>query len=190
MVEINHYENEEMEMKKIGLTGLTLILLVSFGSVVNAQDPQATADVTAEVIKALTISPATATATFGNVEEGTSPFLDPQGTAHTDPGTNMQVAVFTVDGEPSSLVNVNYTNGTLTDGSGNSITFTTQLSESADGTQGSSTDLASDGDITLDSDGYSLYVGGGLGDLTGQTTGSYSTANVGGSAVTITVSYN
>jgi len=171
-------------MKRL-LTKLTLLLTVAlFAGAVNAQ-VAATADVTADVVTALEITPV-ADVAFGNVELGTSPVLEPQGTGHV--ATSGTAGEFTVAGENGAAITVTYTDATLEDASANSLSFTTQLSESSDGTQGTSTDIASGGSITLDADGWTLYVGGAL-DLTGAVAGSYSTATGSGSPVQVTVAY-
>ena len=173
-------------MKKLLTKLLALVVVVSFAGLAHGQ-VNATADVTADVVTALAISNVSDVA-FGNVEVGTTPVLEPQGTGHTDVGVTAAAGEFSVDGENGVGVTVDYTDATLSDGS-NTLAFTTQLSQSASGDQGASADIASGGSITLDADGYSLYVGGSLPDLTGATTGSYSTSNASGSPVTVTVTY-
>lgn len=85
--------------------------------------------------------------------------------------------IFDITGPDQSL-NVTYSNGTLSDGSGNTMA----LNVATPTTPNASTITPSSGTATLN-------VGGELSVGTSQVAGSYSTANAGGSAYTVTVNY-
>ena len=173
-------------MRKFGLSLLSFLLVLGMGSVAMGQ--QASTDVTANVIKALEITQVS-DVVFGDVEQGVTATIEPQGTGHVNAGATAAAGEFSVDGVNGNAVTVNYTNAVLSDGT-NTMNFTTQLSESASGTQNTSTDLNSGQTITLDSDGYSLYVGGDLTVGAAQALGSYTTASgTGAQQVTVTITY-
>jgi hypothetical protein len=106
-----------------------------------------------------------------------------------DVGSSAQVGLFTLGGSNSQSVTVSYPSSlTLDDGSGNDLTFTPDVEGHAD-TQASASDVASGSQVTLSGTGaYKLWIGGDLGTLSGQTTGTYTSTNE-GTDFTITVEY-
>jgi len=176
-------------MKKLLLTALAILVVLAMVPVVQAQTAQDNATVTATINTALGITKNT-DVDFGGVQQGSTPVLDPQGTGHSQVGAGAVVGDFSVTGTNGAVVVVTYTGATLEDASANTLTFTSDLSwDASAGNQASSTDIASGNTITLGASGATLWLGGSLGDLTGQAAGAYSTATGGGSPVTVTVEY-
>ena len=176
-------------MKKLLLAVLAVVAVLMYVPDLHAQSASANATVTADVNATLGVTKDT-DVSFGGVQVGSTPILDPQGTAHSEVGAGATVGQFSVTGTNSSVVVITYGNGTLTDLSANTMTFTSDLSgDPSSANQASSADIASGGTVTLGASGATLWLGGNLGTLTAQPTGAYSTGNAGGSAVTVTVEY-
>ena len=115
---------------------------------------------------------------FGNISATTTGevFLDPQGNAHSYVGATATVGKFTITGDgnqirvgwPESII--------LDDGATNEMTLTFSVSGFGTDTQSSSTDLTTENGfsiVTIETGAYYLWVGGSLGTLTNQTSGTY-----------------
>lgn len=123
----------EVRLKKLLLAVLAVVAVLMYVPALHTQS--ASANATLGVSKDTDVS-------FGGVQVGSTPILDPRGSAHSEVGAGATRGQFSVTGT-----------------------------------------------ITLGASGATLWLGGTLGDLTGQATGSYSTGNAGGTAVTVTVEY-
>lgn len=136
----------------------------------------ATAGVTTTVQTALSISKSQ-DIKFGNIGATSNPVLDPTGATNTDVGSTAQVGIFDISGANSGTVYVNYDGTvTLSDGTpADDITFTTNVTgDASSSNQSSSTAVSSGSTVSLSSGGaYTLWVGGNLGTLSSQASGSY-----------------
>ncbi len=171
-------------MKRSITTMVMFALLVSFGF---AQQ-QAAATVDANVLANLTISK-DFDVNFGNIPATGTPILDPTGASHTDVGSQSVVGEFSVTGSAGSQVSVTFPSS-LTLGNGSTtLSFTTDLKGHAD-TQASAVAVVTP--ITLSGSGaYKFWLGGNLGNLSGQATGLYTSDNAtnGGGDFTLSVEY-
>lgn len=181
-------------MKRSIFTLLVVSSMMISGAFAQGTD-SGTATVVTEVLANLSISAAT-TVNFGNVASTSDPVIDPTGASHSDVASPV-IGTFTVAGAAGASVDVSFdATATLSDGAAtpNTITFTPDLAAHAT-TQAGAPSLATGADITLNGSGaYLFWVGGELGTpgtgISSQTAGSYSTANTGGSAWNVTVTYN
>jgi len=169
---------------------VALLIVALAGTSVLAQ-ATASATVDAVVMANLTLSN-DATVDFGNIPATSTPILDPKEANHTDVGSNAQVGEFTVSGQASTQITVTYdATSTLGDGT-HTMTFTPDLEGHAD-TQGSATDVASGSQVTLNGSGaFKFWLGGNLGSLSNQATGTYATDNGtnGGGDWNLNIEYN
>lgn len=153
----------------LGVTGITFAQATS------------TVNVTATVITPVAIT-GSATLAIGNVVQNTTTTISE---------TDSRAAQLTVTGQASTPITISWNTGvTLTDGSGsNPISFTPTLYGSTTGF-GSGSALSSGGSgTTISSSGdYYITVGGSISPASAPT-GSYSTANSGGTPLTVTVTY-
>lgn len=166
-----------------------LFILLLLPMVLLAQ-VQETAEVTATVQAELTLTKE-ADVSFGNISATSSPVLDPKGENHVDVGVNAHEGEFTIGGSNGSSVHVSYGSSyTLGDGTSETITFTPDV-DGHESTQSSATDIVSGTNVTLGGTGeYKLWIGGSLGTLTSQATGTYSTnASNGSGDFTLTIEY-
>ena len=172
-------------MKQLLTIILAITMILNFGL---AQE-QATATVDATVLANLTLAK-DYDVNFGNIPATGTPILNPKGTGHTDVGTQAVVGEFSVSGSASSQISVVYpATITLGDGISATMTFTTDLEGHAD-TQASAGDIASGTQVTLGASGYKFWLGGNLGTLSDQVTGTYaSDAANGGGDFTLTIEY-
>jgi len=174
-------EGRLKKMRKSIFTLVVLLMMVS-ASVFAQGTAASDATVTADVLANLTISGST-TLDFGNVAATSDPYVDPKGAAHVDVA-GPTVGTFTIAGAPSASITVNFdATATLTDATdgSESMTFTPDLKGHAT-TQGSATTIADGGTVSLDgSGGFLMWLGGDLGNLSGQEANAYSTGNTNGS---------
>jgi len=168
-------------MKK--LSSLIIALFVfGIGTAFGQVGANADVEVSAEVNAALTLTPTNIQ--FGTIQANTASYIPANtsdGTAESNTGTSASAGALLIEGTDGTDVTVSWTNATLTDGGGNSATFTpvvylntTEVTNGAD-------------DVTIVTGGTNLEIGGSLDAIA--NTGSYSTANGGGSPVTFTVQY-
>ena len=175
-------------MKKTMTAILVLTMIIGLSSFAIGQEA-ADATVDAVVLANLTITK-NFDVDFGNIAATGSPTLNPKGTGHIDVGTTNQVGEFTITGSNTAQISVVFPSEvTLGDGSSVTMTFTVDLEGHAD-TQGSATDVVSGTQKTLGASGYKFWLGGTLGTLSNQTTGTYaSDASNGSGDFTLTVEY-
>ena len=181
---------EGLLMKKTMI--LAIILSALIGTSVFAQSTDnATATVDAVVMANLVLSN-TASVNFGNLASTSNPVIDPKGVSHTDVGAGAQVGTFTLTGPPTTNITVTFdANATLGDGGFETLTFTPDLEGHAT-TQGSATDVTSGSTVATNGSGdFLFWLGGSLGSLIGQASGTYATnAGNGSGDWTLTVEYN
>ena len=156
-------------------------LIFMFGAVTMAQaQANDDVDVTATVTSSLAIS-TSADAAFGTLlaTTGGAVVLDPQGTAHANCGAGAAAGRLDISGGNSLSVHLGVP-PTIALSNGATGTMTLTVAVSGDGSsanQATSTDLSPSGgyvDVTTSaSGGYYVWVGGSLGTLTAQETGSY-----------------
>jgi len=149
----------------------------------------ASLNVTATVRGALSITN-DAEANFGNISGTTSGevFLDPQGEASGYVGATATAGQFTIVGDGTESILIGWpATVTLSDGEGNDIPMALYVSGNGTNNQSSSSDLTLTGGystVNLEMSAYYLWVGGSLGTLNAQSSGTYTgTAN-------FTVEYN
>ncbi len=155
-------------MKKV-LTTLFILALtgtMAFGQV------QADATVSANVLATLTVGTVT-NVDFGNISATSTPILDATGASHTDVGGAAVVGEIPITGSDGAAVSVVFSTASLSDGASGSMTFTPSVYGEADGVQASAAEVTSGNNVTLGSAGYTFFIGGNLGTLSEQTTGSY-----------------
>ncbi len=167
---------------------LVLTMIIGLSSFAIGQEA-ANATVDAVVLANLTLTK-NYDVNFGNIAASGTPILNPKGTGHTDVGTTNQVGEFTVTGTNTAQISVAFPSSvTLGDGSSATMTFTVDLEGHAD-TQSSATDVTSGTQKTLGASGYKFWLGGDLGTLTNQTTGTYASDESNGSGdFTLTIEY-
>ncbi len=163
-----------------------IALTLSFGF----GQESAIATVDATVLANLTITKNT-DVDFGNIPATGTPILDPKGASHTDVGSRATVGVFTITGSASTQISITYP-ATNTLGNGTTtMTFTTDIEGHAD-TQASAADVASGTQVTIGAAGsYKFWLGGNLGTLSSQATGTYASDNAtnGGGDFTLAIEY-
>ncbi|MFH1851860.1 MAG: DUF4402 domain-containing protein [Candidatus Neomarinimicrobiota bacterium] len=178
--------NSHIKNNKIAL----IVALLSINTLVFAQAVNQTANVSAVVLEPLALSVFDAV-DFGNIQVGSTPVLNPVTGAGTDVGTVNSIAYFTLTGSNGAAVSVSYdATVTLGDGGSNTMTFTPNLVGHAT-TQSSATAIANGSNTTtLGASGFTFWLGGTLGTLTGQATGTYSSSASNGSGdFTLTIEY-
>ncbi|MCF7808001.1 MAG: DUF4402 domain-containing protein [Candidatus Marinimicrobia bacterium] len=172
-------------MKKMVI--ITIVLTLGLSSGAFAQE-SATAVVDAVVQAALSIAKVS-DVDFGNISATSTPIIDPTGVSHTDVNTPT-VGEFTITGQSGAGVNITLTSATTTLGDGtNTMTFTADLKQHAT-TQASA--IAISNPVTLGGSTHKLWLGGNLGTLTSQPSGTYASDNVtnGGGDIEVNVVYN
>jgi len=176
-------------MKKM-ITSIAILMVALSGTALVAQET-ASATVDAVVMTALTLAN-TASINFGNVPATSTPILDPKEASHTDVSTGAAVGTFAVTGNASTQITVTFdATATLGDGT-NTMTFTPDLEGHA-ATQGSAADVTTGSQVTLDGSGdFLFWLGGNLGSLSGQATGTYASDNGanGGGDWNLNIEYN
>ena len=172
-------------MKRILTATLMVALTLSFGF----GQEQATASVDATVLANLTLTK-DYDVNFGNIPATGTPILNPKGNGHTDVGTQAVVGEFSITGSNGAQISATYpATVTLGDGTSETMTFTTDLEGHAD-TQSSATDVASGSQVILGGSGFKIWLGGNLGTLGDQATGTYaSDAANGGGDFTLLIEY-
>ncbi|MCF7824531.1 MAG: DUF4402 domain-containing protein [Candidatus Marinimicrobia bacterium] len=182
-------KKERVKMKRTILISIIMIMSLMGTSLLAQETASATVD--AVVNAALTLAN-TATVDFGTIPATSTPIIDPKGASHTDVGTGVQVGTFTVTGNASSQITVTY-DATSTLGNGTAtMTFTPDLEGHAT-TQASAANVNSGSQVTLDGSGNFLFwLGGNLGTLSSQATGTYATDNAtnGGGDWNLYIEYN
>ncbi len=171
---------------------LSIIALVVLSSGIVFAQVNATANVSATVQNALTITKNNDVA-FGNLSANSAPVLDANDQSNTDVTGTYQIGDYTIGGSNGASVNVSYdASVTLGDGTAATMTFTPDVAgDASSSNQASAAGVTSGASITLGATGYTLWIGGNLGTLSGQASGSYSSAATNGSGdFTVTVSYN
>ena len=163
---------------------IALTLSFAFGQ------EEATATVDATVLANLTLTK-NLDVNFGNIPATGTPILVPSGSGHTDVGTQAVVGKFTVSGSDGVQMSVVYDASiTLGDGGTNTMTFTSDLDGFATDDPGSATGVVSGNQVTLGASGYYFWLGGNLGTLGNQATGTYASDATGGSGnFTLTIEY-
>ncbi len=138
---------------------------------------------------------------FGNIQDTGSPVLDPQGASTADVGAGATFGKLTISAANSTqlLIDWNQTSVTLsngTAGAANEMTFTPDISaNSTDAITGSSDVTKNTASAATETSGTGdlfVYIGGNLGTLSGQTSGTYTSASGTGGAsgdLNITVNY-
>jgi hypothetical protein len=127
---------------------------------------------------------------FGNISSTTAGevFLDPQGAESSYVGVSSTIGHLKISGDGDQSVRVGWPPTVeLMDAQGNSITYTLAVSGNGSENQSTSSDLIPEGDycdVSLNLSTYYLWIGGSLGTLNAEATGSYT-----GTAV-FTVEYN
>lgn len=177
-------------MKNIFKSLMIVVLFVGLGASAFAQEND-NIKASATVMTALSIT-GDVDMDFGNISATTdgNVYLDPIGEASTYVGVNPVEGEFTIQGANSGSVQISWIDAvTLTEKIVGTATMVLDVAISgldAD-TQASSTLLATPAGTskTLSAGGaYYLWVGGSLGTLNNQTTGTYE------GTVTVTVAYN
>ncbi|MBO6621479.1 MAG: hypothetical protein JJ892_01365 [Balneola sp.] len=171
-------------MKNLFKISAVLLVFAGLTTTANAQE---NVEVTATVNAVITL--AHTDVALGTIQQGITT-LDANANdvaTETNVGTGAAAGSLTITGTASATVTVTFGTATLTDAGGlNATTFTPSVYDGAAAITSGSTV------ITLNDGGSSnqaiLNIGGTLAD-TGAT-GSFSTTNGGGSALTFTVSYN
>ncbi len=135
---------------------------------------------------------------FGNIQDTGSPVLDPQGASTADVGAGATFGKLTISAANSTqlLIDWNQATVTLSNGSGGTMTFTPDFSGNSTDAIASSTDItkntASAATETSGSGDLFVYIGGNLGSLTSQASGTYTsdsgTAGASGD-LNVTVNY-
>jgi len=173
-------------MKK-SLMIVAILIVALAGTSVFAQT-SATASVGAVVKTALSIAKTT-DINFGNIQATSSPVLDAQATNTADVGTSHTFGQFTISGATGATISLTYdATAALANGATGSMTFTADVSTNTSDAIATSTDRASGATPALDgtSGDLYLYVGGNLGSLSSQETGTYSA----GTPWSFSVEYN
>ena len=171
------------------LLAVMLVVLVA-GSAIAQTQANANIGASATVLTAVTIAKNT-DVIFGNIGASTAGvvYLNPKGFATSNyVGTTAAAGTFTISGALAQSIRIIWPASiSLSDGATHTMTYTLEVNGYTASTQSSSTLLTSGGNTaTTDatSGNYYLWVGGNLGQLSGQTTGTYTgTAN-------FTVEYN
>jgi len=164
---------------------LTLLIVTS----VNFAQSDASATVDATVLANLTITKDT-DINFGSISGTSTPILDPKDISHTDVGTQYTVGVFSAGGSDGTQITVSYpATVVLGDGVASTITFTPNLFGHVD-TQNSAVAVTANSQVSLGATGYKFWLGGNLGNLSGQTVGTYASDESNGDGnFTLTVEY-
>ena len=189
-------------LRKLAYASMLVILVLVCTQTTFAQTGFAktqNVDATATVYSAITITNVT-TVNFSNIAVNSNPTLDPIGVANSHVGTGFSAGGFQVNGSHGATILVTWpgTQGILSDGVTSSMKFTPAVSFGSP--QGSSSGYTSGNHVALDGSGVGVFwVGGelfaaaGTGVVpSGQTAGSYSTANAGtpaGVPITFTIDY-
>ena len=159
-------------MKQLLNTILALTLLMSIGLAQETGDIA----VNASVLAVLTLTPGN-DLNFGNISATSTPILDPKTPANnTDLGTTNNAGTYTLAGEASATVSVTYdASVTLSNGATGSLTFTPDMYGHTANDASASSSVASASTITLGSGdpAYYFWLGGDLGTLSSQETGTY-----------------
>jgi len=127
---------------------------------------------------------------FGNISSTTTGevFLDPQGTESSFVGVSATAGHLKISGDGDQSVRVGWpATVELMDAQGNTMTCTLAVSGNGSENQSTSSDLILEGDyctLGLNANYFYLLIGGSLGTLNTETTGSYT-----GTAI-FTVEYN
>ena len=173
-------------MKKMIIISIVLMLGLS-GSLL-AQE-QETVDVTATVQTALTLTFGDSLQ-FGNIAQGSSPYVDPTGVSHVDV-SSPAVGNITISGQSGAGVNITVTNGTTNLGDGtNTMAFTADVKTSDVADQSNAAAISNP--ETLTGGSREVWIGGTLTVGGSQPAGAYSTSDPtnGGGGVVINVVYN
>ncbi|MEJ2103690.1 MAG: DUF4402 domain-containing protein [Ignavibacteriaceae bacterium] len=174
-------------MKKLFIILISMAMFVFFSPFANAQSSTCAANAT--VVPTMTISKL-ADVNFGQILSTTSGAVDlkPTGTGSTNVGTSAAAGEFQITGGLGASVSVTYdASVTLNGPSSNTMTLNTELAGLSTSTQGSATAFTGSPEtITLDgtSGDYYIWVGGSLGSLSSQATGTYT------GTFNISVAYN
>jgi len=129
---------------------------------------------------------------FATIQQGSSPTIDPSG-SNSDVGAGAKAGDLDITASSSTQLVISWTaSPVLSDGSGNTMPYSPAVY--ADTTGGSTTQITGNGsaasNTSTDTSGsLHLSVGGNLTVGASQTSGSYSTANTGGTPFSITVNY-
>jgi hypothetical protein len=135
------------------------------------------------------------TVDFAGVQANSNPVLDPNGT-HTDVGAGATLGKLTIGASNTTQLVIDWdqTTVTLGDGTTNTMTFTPDITAFQTDVPGSSLAVtkatANSNTATSGSGALFVYIGGNLGALSGQATGTYSSSASNGSGdLTFTVNY-
>ena len=134
---------------------------------------------------------------FGNIQDTGSPVLDPQGSSTADVGAGATFGKLTISAANSTQLLIDWDQATVTLSNGtNSMTFTPDFSGNSTDAIASSTDItkntATAATETSGSGDLFVYIGGNLGALSSQASGTYTsdsgTAGASGD-LNVTVNY-
>ncbi|MCR9131778.1 MAG: DUF4402 domain-containing protein [bacterium] len=134
---------------------------------------------------------------FGNIQDTGSPVLDPQGASTADVGAGATFGKLTISAANSTQLLIDWDQATVTLSNGtNSMTFTPDFSGNSTDAIASSTDItkntATAATETSGSGDLFVYIGGNLGTLSSQASGTYTsdsgTAGASGD-LNVTVNY-
>jgi len=177
---------------------LTLVLILVMGMVgttlMGADNASATTTATVQSAAAIGI---TTNLDFGSIlGDAVQPLIDPtSAVTHVDLLGSPTIGDFTITAYTGAVVTATLTSGattTLSDGS-QTLLFTPSFAQH-ESAQGSAVAYTSGNDITLTASTHHIYVGGlleaaGGGDITGITSGTFTSA-AGGGDIVLTVAYN
>jgi len=168
-------------MKVLKQTLTLFALLGVFSTAAFAQTENANVDVTATVQAALTLTPTAVQ--LGTIEPAAS-VLDANGNdtaTETNVGTGAAAGALQIQGTTGIDIDITYTGATLANGNGTTVAFTPSVYLGTNAVASGTAVTLAGGDITLD-------IGGSLAAPT--ESGSYSTANAGGTPIQFDVTYN
>lgn len=163
-----------IDMKK--LATLTLALFVFAGTAYGqGTSDDATASASVNVVSTISVTSAQ-NPSFGTVAQGAGQVtLDPTDGTTDNGGGNPQAGTFTIEGTGGQGVQLSFPSSVELTGSGDPITFNTNVTgTSSSGSQGGSTNKNDGDSVTLNGSGkYFLYVGGNINVGSSQATGTY-----------------
>ncbi len=159
-------------MRKMIVIAVVLTMALA-GTSLMAQATTSTATVGAVVNAVLTVTN-NSDIDFGSIQATGSPVLDPQGTNTAAVGSSSTFGKFTLGGSDATVVITYDATAALDNNATGTMTFTADVSGKATDDIATSVDIASGGTATLSGGAYYIYVGGNLGSLTTQETGTYS----------------
>lgn len=189
------YSTIETTKKKEGFTMkrtllIALVVIMALGSTSLFAQATDNAQVAAVVQAALSIAK-DVDVNFGDISATGTPILDATGGTHTDVGGTATVGEFTITGESGATVNITLTAATTLLGANagvNTMTYTAAMTEHVS-TLASA--VAVSNPVTMGGTTHKVFLGGNLGTLTSQATGTYTSDGTGGGGnMVVNVVYN